>query len=341
MRDERNAELFKITLEQLRLLYVLGSAGSISQVTKQLQPKHQSSVVKSLESLRNHTSTILKSELFDRKAGRGRNPLTPAGRAAFELAESSLLALKEFTEKVTSDGRFVVHVGLTTFLLNLVKGLVPRLHSERQSFESRLVHLRTGKLEESVLKREVDCAFGGRTVKIGESSVQEVGLKVRTIREDTFGFMLNYTTNNDQLTIKDIFAERIPLILPTSGVVFDFVRENLGVSSVAEIQQQINVVEWCDDVHFAFEIMRLRLHDAGMFVLKGVYDGHFQRFYDSANGDAPLTRYFSLADVQHKSMVTFMTNEEFVASLSKEHPVRQCIAVIDSWLDNVQLDAVQ
>lgn len=324
-----NQPLFDITFGQLRALYLSGSSASINRAAKKLG-KDYSAIKRPLQGLEEHTYDLFRSKLVSPTQGRGVTTLTPAGNALLQLAEKLLHLLQVFVDEFTKDGKFVVKVGLTTFLLSFIETLVPRLHAAGGKFESRLVHLRTGSLEDRLLDRTVHCAFGGKSVKKGAQPSFRDGINGQILGEDQFGFVLNYTTKFDSLTADQIFSERIPLVLPTSGVIFDFICNRLNVQTTTEIQERVNVVEWCDDVHFGFEIMRLRLHEAGMFMLKGVH-AHFQRYYSGKDG-TPNTRYFDLTDVDHRVIVAFFTNSDLLKELADQHPIRECVRVIQNWI---------
>jgi molybdenum-dependent DNA-binding transcriptional regulator ModE len=324
-----NEPLFDITFGQLRALYLLGSSGSINRAAKRLG-RDYSAIKRPLQGLEEHSYELFRSRLVSPTQSRGVTNLTPAGRALLQLAERMLRSLQVFANESTKDGRFVVKVGLTTFLLSFIETLVPRLHSATGEFESRLVHLRTGAIEDRLLDGTVHCAFGGKSVAKGLEPTFKEGIVGQTLGEDQFGFVLNYTTKFDTLTTDQIFSERIPLVLPTSGVIFDFICHRLNVRTTGEIQERVNVVEWCDDVHFGFEIMRLRLHEAGMFMLKGVH-GHFQRYY--LGGDrTPSTRYFDLPDINHRVILAFFTNVSLLEALADHHPIQECIRLIERWI---------
>lgn len=327
--DAAAEDVLKITLEQLRLIYFLEKLGSISQVAKYLG-KDQSSIQKSLNSLNGHLRTTLRQDIVLKKQQRGRDELTASGKLAHQFAADVLEAAQRLAIAGDASDNYVVRVGLTTFLMHYFYQIRQRLKRYPRQYNSRLIHLRTGNLEQSVLKGEVDCAFGGKAVLKDGPVCFLPGLRARVIQEDRFGFMLNQGSASTQLTFADVVAQKIPIVLPTTGVIYEFVMSQLGERRPEGVEKHLNVREWCDDVHFAFEIMRFESDQVGMFVLKGVYGRYAQHF--EAAGTPHKSKFFDLPDANLKVCVAFLVNEEFVDSLSAQHPLTRFIKEVDQWI---------
>jgi DNA-binding transcriptional LysR family regulator len=343
LKNSAREGVFKITLGQLRLLYFLRREKALAGVAR-LLGKDQSSIKKSLDALDEHLSGMVESRLYVSQSARRNNPLTAAGEAAESLASDVLTALQRFAARHTYDGQFVIQMGLTTFLLSFVKPLLLRLRGERDMMV-QLSHLRTGNLQDAVLSHEVQCAFGGTVVKRGEAAQFRDGIEAREIERDIFGFMTNYDPGRRLLTLTDIIEQRIPLVLPRSGVVFDFVAAELAARTGREIvtpndmARELDVVEWCADVHFAFEYMRLGMRQAGMFVLKGIFP-HYESFFDPEGGDRFKPVFIELPECQYQSVTVFLTHRDEVVSLDPGHPFRRFLDLTYKWIESRREDTL-
>ena len=322
--------LSKVTLAQIRAFYLVARYDSVAQAAKALGKNHVD-VKRQIRSLDEHVEGLTKSRIYRDGGERGKILITKEGREIEQLCANILGAVCELDRTKKAATSKTARIGLTTFLLELVHELVSEFPGRRSEYITQLVHLRTGKLESAVVEGEVDFAFGGRVTGGGQAFEERADLTYRELKTDSFSFLTNYDLNGlEPKTVDDLVKMKIPVVLPTQGIVYNMIQERLGCSSTDEIEDVLNVVEWCDDVHFAFEIMRLRIHDCGMFILTGVFE-HYKRFYSDGSKSENI-KLWGLEDIDLKSSVVFLTRKDKIEHLADDHHLRKCHDDIVRWL---------
>jgi DNA-binding transcriptional LysR family regulator len=281
--------LLEVTFDQLRSLLIVHETGSALAAARSLG-REQSSVQKQLDTL-NRSFQRMCGELLVIKQGRGQPFLfTPTGIAVVERAR---LLLTGWQTEVSDARRRIgqtLTVGTTEFTLNFLGQVWKRVSGEFQSreIELKVLHIRTKDSFTRLDAKEVDLLCGGFASTAGTNGVHEGYEFLEWHRE---GLTLLTNLRKRELPIPVVGIGRLPslpLIIPASGVIADFLRRWYGPS----FQARLTIAATIDDIYYGLALLRSRMAYGCMIVSqtigKAAIEGHLP--------GGPGLRLVSLAD---------------------------------------------
>lgn len=267
IRQNYGDALLQITLDQLRTLVTVASTRSVRKAAQQLR-RDQSSVDKQLKTLNEHFKEFSDEELIIRPAQRGGEvELTHAGNVVVRLAQQVLNSANDVVDELRERKHDrPLRLALTTFLLPVLLEVQDEIALDFSrhglQFRKELMHVRSSDVQTILLperhREGIDFSFGGFTTRHDDDTDVEDALEFLEWRRDRIVLLSNYETNQARVHVQRVRLDRWPLILPRGGVVNSFVDQVWGTS------EGLNIVEWCNEVHFALELLTLGVHQAAM-----------------------------------------------------------------------------
>jgi len=248
--------LLDVTLDQLRTLLVVRETGSARRAARSLG-REQSSVQKQLDTL-NQSFQRLCGELLVVKQGRGRDVLfTPTGQAVVNLARSTLT---EWLNGVSDCRRRLggmLTVGTTEFTLGFLGRIWDRVADELASreVELRVLHVRTKDFWAKLDSKQVDLLCGGFASIAGRTDLPDTYDFIEWHR-DGLALLTNLPVR--ELPTPTIGVERLqtlPLVIPTGGVIVDFLQRWYG----QDYRNRLNIAADIDDIYYGLALLRSRL----------------------------------------------------------------------------------
>jgi DNA-binding transcriptional LysR family regulator len=244
-----------VTIDQLRTYVAVHETESMRSAALRVLKRDQSSVEKQLKTLDEHFWNFNKERLIIKAPGRGGElRFTRGGERVYELARRVLqefLNTRTHLEKV-----YRLRIALTKFTIPLLAEIeVPisrRFKQHGRKPERELIHVRSEQTQKCLEDPTIDFSLG--PIIHG----QPVHPQFEFIRWKTENVVLlsNVPLNFNELDIGQLRSLGLPLILPTTGIMHEIVTKGLGGS------EGLNVVERCNDLQFALDLLRLRVHEA-------------------------------------------------------------------------------
>lgn len=332
--SRNRSTLEDLTIAQIRAFCLLAQHGNLANVQKLVGTDY-----KILQRQVDAVCKKLKDAGFgDVTTGVGKSiQITRSGDFVKNHLEAVIKQIDHLNDSFSINGHIDMSIGMTTFLLHILDKLLGKI-KDRGGIVMRLVHLRTFDLVRKVETREVNFAFGGLMVEKNKSPKLSREIKYKEIFRDEFAFMANHDIRYDEefITLDIIKSRKLPLILASTGVVFDFVCHVLNVKEPREIETELNVVQWADDVHFMLEVMRLGTQNACMFILNGVYDHFIETSSHSSSIEMSLKK-FALRGMDIECVTMYLANSVFLNSLSDGHPHKEADRLINEWINDRRL----
>jgi DNA-binding transcriptional LysR family regulator len=251
------APFVSVTIDQLRTYIAVHETGSTRAAALRVLKRDQSSVEKQLKTLDDHFWNFNKERLIIKPPGRGAElRFTRGGERVYELAQK---VLHEFqTTRTHLEKVYRIRIATTKFTIPLLAEIDDpiwkRLKQNGRQPERELIHIRSEQVQRCLDDPTIDFSLGGMI------SRQQIDPKVDFIRWNTEKFVLlsNFPLPSNKIHIKQLRSLDLPLVLRTDGVMREFVNLALGGSD------GLNAVEWCNDLQFALDLLRLRVHEACM-----------------------------------------------------------------------------
>ena len=262
--------LLDLTLDQLRTLLVVRETGAALPAARALG-REQSSVAKQLDTL-NRIFRQVAGETLVVKQGRGQDTLfTPTGQAVAELATASLAGwlagVQDWRRRL---GRTLA-VGTTEFTLEFLGRVWPRIELQFASLEVdlKIRHVRTKDFWTALDSTAVDLILGGLATTAGTLDVPDRYEFIEWHREG-LALLTNLTVRELPIPTvdRDRFA-RIPLLVPSGGVITDFLARWFG----PEWHERLDVVATIDDVYYGLALLRSGLVHGCMIASRSVAQG--------------------------------------------------------------------
>ncbi len=281
--------LLDVTFDQLRSLLIVHETRSALAAARALG-REQSSVQKQLDTL-NRSFQMMCGELLVIKQGRGQPYLfTPTGTAVVERARTLLTGWQ--TEVGDARRRIgqTLAVGTTEFTLNFLGRVWERVAEEFQSRETELkvLHVRTKDSLTRLDAKDVDLFCGGFAAAMGASHTHDAYEFLEWHRE---GLTLLTNLPKRELPVPAVGVDRlpsVPLVIPTGGVIVDFLRHWYGSS----FHNRLTIAATIDDIYYGLALLRSQMTSGCMIVSqtigKAVLEGRLP--------SSPSLRLVSLAD---------------------------------------------
>lgn len=249
-------DLLDLTWDQLRTLVTVREAGTALAAAK-LLGREQSSVQKQLDIL-NRNFRNLTGELLVVKQGRGKDFLfTPTG---LEIVERARATFADWLQCVADSRRRLgstLTVGTTEFTLGFLGRVWERVAPQlmEREVELKVVHVRTRDFWRRLDSNQVDLLCGGLAADAADERVAPAYDFLEWHRE---GLALLTNLPVRELAAKSIGVERLrtlPLVLPSRGVIIDFVERWYG----PDFRSQLQVAAEIDDIYYGLALLRSRM----------------------------------------------------------------------------------
>jgi hypothetical protein len=175
------------------------------------------------------------------------------------------------------------------------------------------VHVRSNNIQKIILQdRSIDFALGGLIVQEDEEALIEDDLVFYEWNREDLVLLTNADIVAAEVSIDQIGNGDIPMILPRQGIINDLICRFLGGPPFGSL----NVVEWCDDVHFGLDLLHLRLYDAAMIATEYIASRAMER------PGADHLKVHKLIGCNYRLRVGMFARRGEIEAYSRNHPVR-------------------
>jgi DNA-binding transcriptional LysR family regulator len=261
------AALLEVTFDQLRTFLMVHETGSALAAARALG-REQSSVQKQLDTL-NRTFQQMCGELLVMKQGRGEPFLfTPTGAVVAARARKLLAGWQSEVSDARRRIGQTLAVGTTEFTVSFLGRAWERVADEFQSREIdlKVLHVRTRDSFARLDAKEIDILCGGFAASTRTSDIYERYEFLEWHRE---GVCLLTNLPKRELPVPAVSASRLPatpLIIPTSGVIADFLRRWYG----PDFQTRLTIAATIDDIYYGLALLRSRMSYGCMIVSEAI-----------------------------------------------------------------------
>ncbi|WP_436786573.1 LysR family transcriptional regulator [Yinghuangia sp. YIM S10712] len=261
------APLLDTTLDQLRTLIAVHAAGTALGAARILG-REQSSVQKQIDTLNRNFLTLCGEPLV-LKQGRGKDVLfTGTGEALVDMAHTTLGDWSARIRDCRARVDRTLTVGATRYTLGVIADacadIAPEL--QRTGVELKVEHVRTRDLLGKLRGKEVDLVCGSLATRAGDDGTADCD--VLELARGGLHMLTNLAT--DQVPDAPIAAStlpKLPLVVPNSGLISDFLRGWFG----PDYRDRLTIVAEIDAVPFGLELLGSRLPvDGCMLVTQGL-----------------------------------------------------------------------
>ncbi|MEW1694173.1 LysR family transcriptional regulator [Streptomyces sp. NPDC093249] len=248
--------LLDLTWDQLRTLIVVRETGNALAAAKVLG-REQSSVQKQLDIL-NRNFQYLTGELLVVKQGRGREFLfTPTG---LEVVERARATFADWLQGIADSRRRLgstLTVGTTEFTLGFLGRVWERVAPQllEREIELKVVHVRTRDFWKRLDSNQVDLLCGGLAADVAADRVAPEYDFLEWHRE---GLALLTNLPVRELAARTVGVDRLrtlPLVIPSRGVITDFVERWYG----PDFRSQLQIAAEIDDIYYGLALLRSRM----------------------------------------------------------------------------------
>lgn len=308
--------LLDTTFDQLRTVLVVRETGSALAAARVLG-RDQSSVQKQLDTLDRNLGELC-GEPLAHKQGRGRGLLfTGTGEALVDLARATLGNWLDGIHECRRQLGGTLTVGTTRYTLGYLataSDVVATEFSER-GIDLKIAHIRTRELVEKLRSNEVDLVCGSMVTTVGDDTALDAYDVLEWRRSG-----LAVLTNIDAATLPGPITARelatLPLVVPTSGLIADFLRGWFG----ADYRNRLDVTAEIDAAHYGFELLRSRLVRGCMLVTEGVGEAAGDGRLPTASGLRTIPLVNDL-EPKLELLVGVFARRGQRASLDADHPL--------------------
>jgi DNA-binding transcriptional LysR family regulator len=248
--------LLPMTIDQLSTFATVCDKQSPRQAALSIK-RDQSSVEKQLQTMERNFEGFIDEKLIRKPDKRGgHTDLTRSGVRVLQLAAEILHAVSEAARDLRRlQTIYTIRIGLTAFMIPLITG-IERQVSKR--FDVAGVHLshelrdiRTDNIQATLREdKRFDFCLGDLISKSDEPAPVVEDLDFAEWQREEFVLLSNYRLGGPALKLEDFTDRRIPLILPTFGVIRRF------VDTSVEHPEALNIAQSCNDYHFGFDLLR-------------------------------------------------------------------------------------
>ncbi|MEU6487304.1 LysR family transcriptional regulator [Streptomyces sp. NPDC046887] len=276
-----------LTWDQLRTLIVVRETGTALAAAKVLG-REQSSVQKQLDIL-NRNFQALTGELLVVKQGRGRDLLfTPTG---LEVVERARATFAHWLQGIADSRRRLgstLTVGTTEFTLGFLGRVWERVAPQllEREVELKVVHVRTRDFWKHLDSNQVDLLCGGLAADVASERVAPEYDFLEWHRE---GLALLTNLPVRELAAKTVGVDRLrrlPLVIPSRGVITDFVERWYG----PDFRSQLQITAEIDDIYYGLALLRSRMTYGCMLCARSIGEA-------AVDGRLPTGEGFRLIDL--------------------------------------------
>jgi DNA-binding transcriptional LysR family regulator len=278
--------LLDLTWDQLRTLFFVHETGTALAAAKVLG-REQSSVQKQLDIL-NRNFQALTGELLVVKQGRGRDFLfTPTG---LEVVERARTTFADWLQGIAESRRRLgstLTVGTTEFTLGFLGRVWERVapHLLEREIELKVVHIRTRDFWQRLDSNQVDLLCGGLAAEVTAEPIAPDYDFLEWHRENLV-LLTNLPVR--ELSAKTVSVDRLrtlPLVIPSRGVITDFVERWYG----QDFRSQLQIAAEIDDVYYGLALLRSRMTYGCMLCSRSIGQA-------AVDGRLPSSEEFRLVD---------------------------------------------
>ncbi len=251
------APFVSVTVDQLRTFVAVYETGSTRAAALRILKRDQSSVEKQLKTLEEHFWNFNKERLIIKPSARGAElRFTRGGERVYELAQRILEAFR--STRTQMEKIYRLRIAITKYTIPLLAEIDDpiwkRLKQLGRQPEQELIHIGSDQIQTCLEDPTMDFALGG--IITGHP----IKRSIEFIRWNTERFVLisNVSLGGTRIDVKQLRSSSLPLILRTDGVMKEFITRTLGGT------EGLNVVEWCNDLQFGLDLLRLRLREGCM-----------------------------------------------------------------------------
>lgn len=279
-------DLLDLTWDQMRTLIVVREAGTALAAAKILG-REQSSVQKQLDIL-NRNFQALTGELLVVKQGRGRDFLfTPTG---LEVVERARATFADWLQGIADSRRRLgstLTVGTTEFTLGFLGRVWERVAPQllEREVELKVVHVRTRDFWKRLDSNQVDLLCGGLAA---EAAAERVAPEYDFLEWHREGLALLTNLPVRELAARTVGVERLrtlPLVIPSRGVITDFVERWYG----PDFRSQLQIAAEIDDIYYGLALLRSRMTYGCMLCARSIGEA-------AVDGRLPTSEDFRLID---------------------------------------------
>lgn len=245
-----------LTLDQLRTLLVVRSAGSPLAASRILRREH-SSVRKQLDTV-NRAFQRICGEAAAVKQGRGQDYLfTPTGQMAVRLATD---LFGDWSSAITERRRQLgatVTVATTEFTVDFLAQIWPQVADEftRREIELNITHVRTRDFPAQLESKTADLVCGSIAVEHGRPAALP-GCDIIEWHREGLALVTNLPIR--ELPVPAVDQERlrtIPLLAPQAGLIAQFLIRWYG----PDYRNQLRIVAEADSIYYGLALLRSNL----------------------------------------------------------------------------------
>ncbi|MFZ1291209.1 MAG: hypothetical protein WAR79_14025 [Melioribacteraceae bacterium] len=225
-----------------------------------------------------------------------------------------------------------IKISATQFMMDLVARIYPNWQIINNNTNIDLRLIRTSELEESLLNRKADLAFGAVIMDDKNQFILSDKLEFYPIKKETVGILTNINTNNifDEKEFKD-FIENTKLIVPKSGIMKTFIDTMYERYPILKP----NTISWCHDIFFGISLLQNNVISKGMmFILKGAAKWT-SSIWDQNNENQKLF-YIDLSDdLLNSNIYVGLFRRKIDKNLPARHPLKKCWETFKEKFENI------
>ncbi|MGA5732043.1 LysR family transcriptional regulator [Streptomyces seoulensis] len=279
-------DLLDLTWDQMRTLIVVRESGTALAAARILG-REQSSVQKQLDIL-NRNFQALTGELLVVKQGRGRDLLfTPTG---LEIVERARATFTDWLQGIADTRRRLgstLTVGTTEFTLGFLGRVWERVAPQllEREVELKVVHVRTRDFWRRLDSNQVDLLCGGLAA---EAAAQQVAPDYDFLEWHREGLVLLTNLPRREFAARTVGVNRLrtlPLIIPSRGVITDFVERWYG----PDFRSHLHIAAEIDDIYYGLALLRSRMTYGCMLCARSIGEA-------AVDGRLPTSEDFRLID---------------------------------------------
>lgn len=308
--------LLPITIDQLSTFAAVCDKQSPRQAALSIK-RDQSSVEKQLQTIERNFEGLVDEKLIRKPDKRGgHTDLTRSGARVLQLASEILKAVSEAARDLRRlQTIYTIRIGLTAFMIPLITGIERQVSKRFEAAGVRLSHelrdIRTDNIQATLrADKRFDFCLGDVISRSDESAPVSEDLDFAEWQREEFVLLSNYNLGGASLKLNDLTDRRIPLILPTFGVIRRF------VDASVEHPETLNIAQSCNDYHFGFDLLRQSMQDYCMICTPRVANHAKQ-----VPGSKPLRVYKLNGNKRELSVGLFRRKGE-CDNFAPSHPLR-------------------
>lgn len=274
-----------------------------------------------IERMNDTFKTIFGNEELYVRTKKGEIEPTEIGKIFMEEIENLILEAGNTFHRIRVNQGREIKIAATQFMMDLVCKIYPQWQKILRNSSIDLKLIRTAELEQVLVDRKADLAFGATILNENGNFKVSDELEFTPIMKESIGILTNIETESIETEKKfREFTEGVSLIIPKSGLMRHFTNSMLKKYDGL----QDGIVDWCHDIFFGISLMQNNIiKNSMMFVLRGAAEWT-KSIWEREDGLVRL-RYIELDD---KLLTTFLYvglfRRKIDGDLDESHPLNRC-----------------